>query len=423
MAAVEQIKVDTVDLELGMFVSALDRPWSQTSFPLQGFALKSHREITALRTLCQYVYVDASKSSTSDPDKLQNRTQRKDPEGEQYRASASPLKLKHERYQRMLGLPDKKDMDAARIYFRKAGDSLNRIYDQIKQGANVDEQVVNMTSSLLVRSAVENPAATTWMALLQSKGDGLYGQALRSATWGLLCARHMGLDEFEIKRLAAGLLLKDVYRAKLADDMSETESVEETVKMLRESGVHPKVISVVKYHREKFNGTGKPYGFAGEKIPLLARIAALAVGYDRRIYPIDGAPGVSPSEAAKYLYEQRGRAFQEEIVVEFIEAIGLYPLGAFVELNTGETACIVKTNPKRRLKPEIVILRDRQGQVSAEPERFSLDDEAKAEGRKIKIDLPHDPTFSVSQVFEDFISSQFGDSSRSGRSVFGALFG
>lgn len=423
MAAVEQIKVDTVDLELGMFVSALDRPWSQTSFPLQGFALKSHREITALRTLCQYVYVDVSKSTTSDPDKLQTKTAKKSSADEQYRASATPLKLQRERYERKLGLPDKKDMDTARIYFRKAGDSLNRIYDQIKQGANVDEKVMNMTASLLVRSAVENPVATTWMALLQSQDDELYGQSLRSATWGLLCARHMGLDEFEIKRLAAGLLLKDVYRTKLADDLSETESVEETVKMLRDSGVHPKVISVVKYHREKFNGTGKPYGFAGEKIPLLARIAALAVGYDRKIYPLGDNQGVPPSEAAKYLYEQRGKAFQEEIVVEFIEAIGLYPLGAFVELNTGEMACIVKTNPKRRLKPEIVILKNRQGEVSENHERLSLDDEARAEGRKIKADLPYDPAFNVSKIFEEFIGSQFADSSRSGRGVLGALFG
>ncbi len=280
-----------------------------------------------------------------------------------------------------------------------------------------------MTASLLVRSAIENPVATTWMALLQSQEDGMCGQALHSATWGLLYARHMGMDEFEIKRLAAGLLLKDVYRTNLAADLTETESVEQTVEMLREAGVHPKVISVVKYHREKFNGTGTPYGFAGEKIPLLARIAAMAVGYDRKSYPLEAGAGCSPSDAAKYLYDQRGKAFQEELVVELIEAIGLYPLGAFVELNTGETACIVKTNPKRRLKPEIVIVRDRSGALRSEGERLSLDDENKTEGRKIKTDLPYDPAFNVSQIFENFIGSQFADVARPSRGVFGALFG
>ncbi len=427
MATIEQVKVETIDLELGMFVSALDRPWAQTSFPLQGFQLRSHREITALRSLCQYVYVDAAKSTTANPNKLNapDGRARQMAEGT-YRASKAPLKLQPERYERLVGLPGKKDIESARIYFRKAADSLSRVYNQIKNGANVDEKVVNMTASLLVRSALENPAATTWIALLQSQDDEAHGHALRSATWGLLCARHMGMEEFEIKRLAAGLMLKDVYRTKLADDMSETESVEETVKMLREAGVHPKVISVVKYHREKFNGSGEPYGFSGEKIPLLARIAAVAVGYDRKMYPANSSDqGVPPSTAARYLYDERGRSYQEELVVEFIEAIGLYPLGAFIELNTGETACVVKTNPKRRLKPEIVILRDSQGaDVSFEvAEKISLDDEKVADGRKIKCDLSHDPSFCITQVFENYINSQFAEESRGNRGVFSALFG
>lgn len=423
MGAIEQIKIDTVDLELGMFVSALDRPWSQTSFPLQGFQLRSHREITALRSLCQYVYVDTTKSVTANPDKLRQQAPADD-DGEPYRTSQQPLKLDHERYERFTGLPGKKDIENARIYFRKAGDSLNRLYEQIQKGANVDDKVISMTAGLLVRSAIENPAATTWIALLQDEDNAAYGQALRSATWALLCARHMGVDEAEIKRLAAGLLLKDVYRTQTDKQLSEEKIVEATVRMLREAGVHPKVISVVKYHREKFNGTGKPYGFAGEKIPLLARIAALAVGYDRRVHPIDGTSGESPSAAAKYLYDQRGKAFQEELVVEFIEAIGLYPLGTMVELNTGETACIVKTNPRRRLKPEVVMVRDSSGAgVRVDTaKRISLDDEKAAEGRKIKRDLAYDPELNLNRIFEDYINLQFGANRKSPKGMFGALF-
>ena len=70
MAELKQQKVEVTDLKLGMFVSALDRPWSQTSFPLQGFALRSHREIMAIRSLCQYVYIDEAKSKNVEPKKI-----------------------------------------------------------------------------------------------------------------------------------------------------------------------------------------------------------------------------------------------------------------------------------------------------------------------------------------------------------------
>ena len=69
MAELKQQKIEVTDLKLGMFVSALDRPWSQTSFPLQGFALRSHREIAAIRAICQYVYIDEKKVRTSNQKK------------------------------------------------------------------------------------------------------------------------------------------------------------------------------------------------------------------------------------------------------------------------------------------------------------------------------------------------------------------
>src|SRR5690606_37028237 len=102
----------------------------------------------------------------------------------------------------------------------------SRVYSQIREGTSVDEQVLSMTASLLVRSALENPAAATWMALLQEQDDQAHGHALRSATWGLLCARHLGLDEVEIKRLAAGLLLKDIYRTGQNQHLPDAEAIE-----------------------------------------------------------------------------------------------------------------------------------------------------------------------------------------------------
>ena len=55
MAGIKQVKVDVNDLIIGMYVSGLDRPWSQTPFPLQGFHIRSLDEIDQLRLYCKYV--------------------------------------------------------------------------------------------------------------------------------------------------------------------------------------------------------------------------------------------------------------------------------------------------------------------------------------------------------------------------------
>ncbi|MCK5356729.1 MAG: DUF3391 domain-containing protein, partial [Methyloprofundus sp.] len=45
-------------LQLGMYVSKLDRPWLETNFPFQGFALTSPTDIEEVQRQCDYVYID-----------------------------------------------------------------------------------------------------------------------------------------------------------------------------------------------------------------------------------------------------------------------------------------------------------------------------------------------------------------------------
>ncbi|MCW8908935.1 MAG: DUF3391 domain-containing protein [Sedimenticola sp.] len=50
------------DLQPGMYVSRLDRPWLETPFPIQGFLIRSGRDRDHLKRFCSHVYVDALKS-------------------------------------------------------------------------------------------------------------------------------------------------------------------------------------------------------------------------------------------------------------------------------------------------------------------------------------------------------------------------
>ena len=55
---VRQKKIAVHDLEIGMFVSDLDRPWHQTPFPIQGFHIRSQNDVRSLVTHCKWVIID-----------------------------------------------------------------------------------------------------------------------------------------------------------------------------------------------------------------------------------------------------------------------------------------------------------------------------------------------------------------------------
>jgi hypothetical protein len=115
---------------------------------------------------------------------------------------------------------------------------------------------------------------------------------------------------------------------------------------------------VVKTHCERLNGSGFPQGLSGDKIPLLGKIAGIVTFYDHVTNPRGSRHPIAPSKAVAKLYELRNIQFQEELVVEFIRAIGLYPTGTLVELSTGEVAVVVEQNFERRLKPRVIVVLD-----------------------------------------------------------------
>ncbi|MDG1311945.1 MAG: DUF3391 domain-containing protein [Porticoccaceae bacterium] len=59
--SLKQLKVFIHELKVGMYVSALDKPWAETPFPIQGFVIKNGVDISRVKAYCDYVFVDIEK--------------------------------------------------------------------------------------------------------------------------------------------------------------------------------------------------------------------------------------------------------------------------------------------------------------------------------------------------------------------------
>jgi HD-GYP domain-containing protein (c-di-GMP phosphodiesterase class II) len=72
--------------------------------------------------------------------------------------------------------------------------------------------------------------------------------------------------------------------------------------------------NVVRHHHEAFDGSGYPDGLAGERIPLEARIVAVADVYDALTAPRPYKEPWSPEAAREYLEENAGSLFDPACV-------------------------------------------------------------------------------------------------------------
>ncbi|MCP8900745.1 DUF3391 domain-containing protein [Gilvimarinus xylanilyticus] len=378
---IKQVKLNVNELTIGMFVSGLDRPWTQTPFPLQGFYIREIDEIRQLKSLCNHVYIDVVKGRAPVSSNLKSASftgggggkssSPRRAEDIPVSVPVKPITVRRDQYTEVKPLG--KEVKKARQLHQKVYAAVGQVLQQLDTEHFHDLPVAETRklASDMVDSVVRNPDAFTWLSRVQEADEYTYSHALRAAVWAILFGRHLGLAKRDLDILAMGVLLKDVGKTKLpAELISKSEFSEQEheeyesfvdlgVQILREGGgVEPRVISVVRTHCERLNGSGFPQHLVGDKIPLLGKIAGIVTFYDTVVTPRTAKVPIAPSRAVARLYELRNTLFQEDLVVEFIRAIGLYPTGTLVELSTGEVGVVVEQNFARRLKPRVMVVMD-----------------------------------------------------------------
>lgn len=62
MIDIKKEQISAHQLELGMFIVALDKPWLESPFLLQGFVLEEQSDLDKMSSTCEFVYIDRTKS-------------------------------------------------------------------------------------------------------------------------------------------------------------------------------------------------------------------------------------------------------------------------------------------------------------------------------------------------------------------------
>jgi HD-GYP domain-containing protein (c-di-GMP phosphodiesterase class II) len=80
-------------------------------------------------------------------------------------------------------------------------------------------------------------------------------------------------------------------------------------------------LPVIRFHQERWDGSGYPIGLKGQEIPLLARIFAVVDAFDALTNDRPYRKKMSLGDAMKYLRDEAGILFDPAIVAEFENAV------------------------------------------------------------------------------------------------------
>ncbi|MFS1523277.1 HD-GYP domain-containing protein [Microbulbifer sp. 2304DJ12-6] len=395
--AIEQVKISVGDLQRGMFVSRLDRPWARTPFALQGFYIRDLEEIRQLQKYCRYVYVDVHKTVGSAGATLRRllggSCGRQDRAASRVVIPCRPVAIAHGAYPPPQ--PARREAGSARKLYGQILQGMGEVMALVVSNRPLPLRQVNRVVEDLVESVLRSPDAFTWLARVRHRDEHTYSHSVRASIWAVVFGRHIGLARRALVRLGVATLLKDVGKLSIAREILQMQQrnprseleyrkfVQHSVQLLAtDAQIDPEVVRVVQGHCERHDGSGYPAGLRGDKIPVLSRLCGIVTFYDEATNPRGAGQSIAPSCAVAQLYDLRGIAYQEQLVVEFIQAIGLYPTGTQVELSTGEVGVVVEQNYGRRLRPKVMIILDGHKRQLSKPRLFDL---AAAEDRAEKL--------------------------------------
>ena len=169
---------------------------------------------------------------------------------------------------------------------------------------------------------------------LDEKDEYTCGRSKRVCYYAIAIAKEMNLPDIELSKIEVASLLHDIgmigvpehilnKSEKLTDEEYKViqKHVEYGLNILGSIKQLNTVVNIIKYHHERYDGSGYPNGIKGEEIPIGARIIGLADTFDALISNRVYRNSLPLEKAISIIEEQAGKQLDYNVVQAFLKVV------------------------------------------------------------------------------------------------------
>jgi HD-GYP domain-containing protein (c-di-GMP phosphodiesterase class II) len=266
--------------------------------------------------------------------------------------------------------PVEPELERANESFGRAIDMLGTVIRDIQVGKGLEIEAVESVVEDLVESIIHHPGALQLVSRMREADESAYTHALQVAVLLVSFGRELGFSRTELTQLGQVGMLLDVGKLRIdprilskrgnltAEEFDEVKRhVQYGLDIIASSAVaHPDVIAGVAQHHERLNGTGYPRGLRDADLVPVGQMAGIVDAFAALTSVRPYADPISPYAAMQQLQSWGDTYFNSSLVEQFVQAIGIFPVGTLVELSTGEVGVVLEQNRTRRLKPKVLVI-------------------------------------------------------------------
>jgi len=374
---IKKIAVD--QLQPGMYVHDLNCGWLDHPFLTNAFFVKDEAVIEKILAVgVRELYIDTIKGA----DVFQARTQQEVSD----ELDQQMLEIARKKSDKPLVADLAEEGGRARRLHGEANRIVRNLMGDVRLGLQLEVDRLEPLVENMVDSIFRNQDALLPLAHLKSHDSYTFEHSVSVCALMVAFGRGLKLPRETIKEIALGGLVHDVGKAKVPDSIlnkpakltddefarMKSHVVQSIIILQNTPGIGDQALHVAGQHHERFDGTGYPNRLKGQEISLHGQMAAIVDVYDAissdRVYH----KGMPPSVALKKLLEWSQHHFDPLLVQSFIRAIGIYPSGTLVRLDSGRLGVVMEQNEGNLLQPVVRVFYHAVKQYYLPPETVDL---------------------------------------------------
>ncbi len=248
-------------------------------------------------------------------------------------------------------------------------DVCDRLQDALATGQRLSDAGIGRSVGGFVEMAAHDfDLLPLVMSMQHSQDEYLFDHCVNVTMLSIALAYQLGLNHRQIMEIGLGALLQDIGMLRVpasirlsTEPLTPAERLEidrhplHTVEMLEMFRGIPRIVKLIAYQvHERLDGSGYPRQRTGSQVHQYSRIVAAADCYAAMTSPRPHRPAMLPYEAARLvLTEASENKFDRDIVRAFLDTISLFPVGSYLQLDTGLRAMVLRSNPGLHTRPVI----------------------------------------------------------------------
>ena len=345
-------KITINQLKPGMYVLSVRTKGKSVNVKSEGYISSKENIQKLIKAGITHLTVDPSR---------QKKAEKTDKILPEIKGKIAPTKAKKSTN----GISLDQEMTKASKLYDDAKSLQHKILNSLTEHKTINVLEAKESTDAIVDSIFRNQDALACMTRLRIKDEYLVEHSLNVSILMTLFAKHLAFDREIIENLALGAFLHDIGKVLVPPEIlhkpgkltpQEYEVMKSHVdlglEILKESPDLPElVIEVVQQHHERLDGKGYPKQLTEQQISQVGRMIAIVDSYDamtaERVYKV----GMHPIKAFKILMKDAPDSYDNALVEQFVNCLGIYPIGTLVKLTSGKLGLISRLNKSQPLLP------------------------------------------------------------------------